>query len=128
MRTALCLFALVACCFGQDKKAQPKFQGENYVVCLLTKGEKWTPAETPETRKIQEGHMANIRSMAATGKLIVAGPFADDSALRGMFIFRTTLEDARAMTSVDPAVKAGRLVPECHPWFAGKGLNVPEPH
>ena len=32
--------------------------------------------------------MANIRRMGATGKLIVAGPFSDDTDLRGMFIFK----------------------------------------
>jgi uncharacterized protein YciI len=48
------------------------------------------------TRRIQEGHMANIRKMAAAGKLAVAGPFAGNGDLRGVFIFQnTTLAEAR---------------------------------
>ena len=72
--------------------------------------------------------MANIRKMAATGKLIVAGPFSDDGDLRGVFIFKLkSVEEAKAMVDEDPAVKAGRLVVEFHPWFAAAGLKVDPP-
>ena len=69
--------------------------------------------------------MANIRKMAETGKLILAGPFTDDGDLRGLFVFRTgTLEEAKALAEQDPAVKAGRLRLEWHPWFAAKNITV----
>jgi uncharacterized protein YciI len=123
MKFALALF-LAAAAFAQE----PKYEMDNYVVGILVKGPKWTPDVTPELEKIQEGHMANIRRMAATGKLIVAGPFsANNDRARGMFIFKTTLEDAQQMVAEDPAVKAGRLVLELYPWFAAKGLTVAPP-
>ena len=63
--------------------------------------------------------------MAETGKLIIAGPFADGGDLRGMLIFRVdTPEEAKALAEQDPAVKAGRLVLEWHPWFAAKNITV----
>ncbi len=69
--------------------------------------------------------MANIRKMAEAGKLLVAGPFTDDGDLRGLFVFRTaTLEEAKAMAEQDPAVKAGRLRLEWHPWFAARNITV----
>jgi alpha-L-fucosidase 2 len=72
--------------------------------------------------------MANIRRMAAAGKLTVAGPFSDGGDMRGMFIFNnTTMDEARALADTDPAVKAGRLVLELHPWYAGAGLRVNPP-
>jgi uncharacterized protein YciI len=71
--------------------------------------------------------MAHIRRMGESGKLIVAGPFTHDGELRGMFIFKTTMEDAKALTADDPAVKAGRLTFELYPWLAGKGLSVAPP-
>ena len=72
--------------------------------------------------------MANINKMAATGKLVVAGPFTDNGDVRGVFIFhQTTVDEARAMTDQDPAVKAGRLVVELHPWMAAAGLRVNAP-
>ena len=69
--------------------------------------------------------MENIRKMGATGKLVIAGPFADGGDLRGLFIFRVeTLEEAKALAEQDPAVKAGRLVLEWHPWYAAKNIVV----
>jgi uncharacterized protein YciI len=100
---------------------------DHYVMAFLKRGPKWTPEVTPETTKIQEGHMANIRRMAASGKLILAGPFEDDTELRGVFLFRCSMEEARKEAAQDPAVKAGRLVLEFHPWFAPKGIGIVPP-
>jgi len=108
--------------------AEPQYQMTTYVMGLLRKGPKWTAEDNAYTRSIQEGHMANIKKMAATGKLIVAGPFSDNGDLRGVFIFKVkSVDEARAMVDADPAVKAGRLVVELHPWFAAEGLRVNDP-
>ncbi len=96
-----------------------------YQVAFLRKGPAWTPGSTPELDKLQADHLAHIGKMAETGKLIIAGPFSDGGDLRGMFIFRVdTLEEAKALAEQDPAVKAGRLVLEWHPWFAAKNILV----
>src|SRR4051812_21879258 len=100
---------------------------DRYVVGFLKKGPNWTGQVTEETKKIQEGHMANIRRMGATGKLVVAGPFEDKGELAGMFIFKCSLEEAQREASQDPAVQSGRLVLELHPWFAAKGIKVNPP-
>jgi uncharacterized protein YciI len=89
---------------------------------FLRRGASWTPDRTPEVEKIQEGHMAHIHKMADAGKLIVAGPFADGGQLRGIFIFKATAEEARALASEDPAVKAGRLALDVHPWMVADGI------
>src|SRR5260370_40069381 len=88
---------------------------------LLKRGPSWSPQQTPETQKVQEAHMANIRAMWEAKKLIIAGPFGDDSDLRGVFIFQVgSLEEAKALAASDPAVKAGRPAGEVHPWWAGR--------
>ena len=121
------MLAAAAPLVAEDPPA-PKYEMTTYVVGLLYRGPKSTKESTPETQKIQEGHMANIRKMAAAGKLAVAGPFSDDGDLRGIFIFQnTTVDEARAMCEQDPAVQAGRLRFELHPWFAAKGLKVDPP-
>ena len=90
---------------------------------FLTRGEKWTPEQTPATEEIQKGHMANINRLAEMKKLIAAGPFGDDGRLRGIFVFRVgSLEEAKALTASDPAVQAGRLAMEIHPWMIPEGL------
>ena len=95
-----------------------------YVVGFLKRGPKWVAESTDETKRIQEGHMAHIRKMGESGKLIVAGPFTGNGDLRGMFIFKVSLEEAKAIAEDDPAVKSGRLALEFHRWWAGKGLRV----
>ncbi len=93
-----------------------------YLFGILRKGSGWTAEETDATRKIQEGHMANIRRMASLGKLVHAGPFTDDGDLRGIFIFKgTTVDEARALCENDPAIRSGRLILDLHPWMVPKG-------
>ena len=73
---------------------------------------------------MQEGHMANIRSLHAEGKLLKAGPTEDSSGrnVRGIFILTTdSVEKAREWVSNDPLIKAGRLVPEFLKWYVEKG-------
>src|SRR5437763_10951816 len=124
------LLLLATLSFGlwaQEQKA-PQYEMTTYIMGLLKRGPNSTPDVTPESQRLQDGHMANIRKMAQTGKLVVAGPFSDNGDLRGVFIFQnTSMEEAKAMVDQDPAVKAGRLVVELHPWFAAAGLRVNPP-
>jgi uncharacterized protein len=118
------LFAISAALLS----GEPKYEMGHYVMGLLRRGPNAGTGDQAERERIQEGHMANIRKMAATGKLIVAGPFEDNGDLRGIFIFQgVTVEEAKAMTDDDPAIKAGRLVVELHPWFAAAGLKMNPP-
>ena len=103
--------------------AQPaKVEMLTYYMGFLKKGAKWTPEVTPETTRIQEQHLAHIRKSADSGKLILAGPFADNGDIRGVLVYKTaSLEEAKAIAEQDPAVQAGRLSVEMHPWMTQKG-------
>jgi uncharacterized protein YciI len=64
-----------------------------------------------------------MAKLHAEGKLLVAGPFMDDTPMRGIVIYRVaTLDVAKALAAEDPAVKAGRLVLDAHPWMTFKGI------
>lgn len=131
-------FIFIAICmsigsFAQEKKDnQPKtfkiapMPGEKdsmtmkqYYFVMLIKGkdrDKITDKATID--KIQQGHMANMERLAKERKLLVAGPFGDDSNWRGLFILNCdTKEEAEALLATDPAIKAGRLDYELHPWW-----------
>ncbi|HWN99939.1 MAG TPA: YciI family protein [Blastocatellia bacterium] len=93
-----------------------------YYLAFLKRGPKWTGESTPETNALQAAHMAHIKSMAATGKLVIAGPFTNAPPYAGVFVFKVgSLEEAKSMAEADPTVKAGRLVAELHPWSVAKG-------
>lgn len=70
------------------------------------------------------GHLANIRRLAESGKLVVAGPLGkNDKSYRGIFIFNTgTLEETRDLLQSDPAIKAGFLATEIYPWYGSAAL------
>jgi uncharacterized protein YciI len=92
-------------------------------LALLTRGAKWTPEKTPATEELQKAHIANIVRLAEMKKLVVAGPFGDNGTLRGIFVFKVaSLDEARALAETDPAVKAGRLAMDLHPWLVPEGV------
>ena len=92
-------------------------------LALLTRGPKWTPEKTPATEELQKAHLANIVRLADMKKLVVAGPFGDNGTLRGIFVFKVaSLDEARALTETDPAVQAGRLAIDLHPWMVPEGI------
>lgn len=108
-----------------QKPSEAHYEMTTYYLVLLYRGPNSTAEVTPETQRIQEAHMANIGRMADEGKLIMAGPMAEDGKLRGIFVFRVgSLQEAQALAAEDPAVKAGRLVPEVHPWYTAKNIRV----
>jgi len=72
---------------------------------------------------LQRGHMNHVNKMAEDGKLVLAGPFLDGGEVRGIFVFDVeTIEEARELTASDPAIKAGRLQMELHPWYGSPAL------
>ena len=92
-------------------------------LAFLVRGDKWTPEKTPQTEAIQKAHLQNIQRLADLKKLVVAGPFGDNGTLRGIFVFRVdSIEEARQLAATDPAVQAGRLALQIHPWLVPEGI------
>jgi uncharacterized protein len=100
-----------------------------YVIAFLKSGPVKL-ADSLQMAELQKAHLKNIARMIEAGKLITAGPFLDNQSLRGIYIFDvTTVEEARELTTTDPAIKAGTLVMELHPWYGSAALKVlPELH
>jgi uncharacterized protein len=128
---AIFLFSLIGLSYSQTKKLiRPKqktaAQIKQYWFVLLTEGKNRTQ-DSVSAAKIQEGHMANINRLYDEGKLKVAGPFGDDGNWKGIFIFDCgTKEELEKMLITDPAIAAGRLAYEIHPWWtAATGSFVP---
>lgn len=137
MKTLLFLFAIAAFsinCFAQNttkpvydaalakKLGADQYGMKKYVLAFLKEG----PTQLKDSAarmQLQMAHLKNIGRLAAEGKLVVAGPFLDNQPIRGIFIFNVeTLEEARKLTKTDPAIKAGSLVMELHPFYCSAAL------
>lgn len=95
---------------------------KQYVMAYLKRGPN-RDQDSATADALQKAHLENIMRMAEEGKLVVAGPFMDEGDVRGIYIFNVaTVEEAKALTETDPAIQAGRLEMELHPWYGSAAL------
>ena len=113
MRALLIALVLTATVHGQatyDAALAARLKADDngmktYVMALLKAGpNRNRPRE--EAQKLQAAHRA------------------------GIYVFDVaTVAEAEALTKTDPAIQAGQLVMELHPWYATAGLmTIPELH
>ncbi len=108
--------------FAQREIEAEGFKLKQYYFVMLTAGPNKEKIDSLKLQKIQAGHLENIREMGKEGKLAIAGPFGDDGDWRGIFIFDVDTEDeVKELLKNDPAIQAGRLAYEIHPWWTEKG-------
>ena len=89
---------------------------------FLKKGPKWSAEKTPESADIQTRHLAHLEKAWKAGKLVIAGPGGDNGDIRGVIVYKTpTIEEALTWANADPAVEAGRLAVDMHPWYVARG-------
>lgn len=105
-----------------EKLGADQYGMRRYVMAFLKSGPN-RGQDSTEAAQLQRAHMDNIGRLAEAGKLSLAGPFLDGGDIRGIYIFNVeTIEEAKALTETDPAIQAGRLVMELHPWYGSAAL------
>ena len=72
---------------------------------------------------LQQRHLAFYTKMREDGYVVLNGPFSGqpDESLRGIAVFRTSVEEARRLARQDPSVQAGRLVVDVFTWYMQPG-------
>ncbi len=86
------------------------------------------PADAPklpeaELDALQQRHLAFWAELRQAGHVLVNGPFTGqpDETLRGISVFRTSLDETRRLAENDPSVLAGRLALEIFTWLMPHG-------
>lgn len=123
------MLAMVAESFAQrefkSKEGDTTYVMKRYVFMLLNEGPK-RDHDSATVSIIQEGHMKHINEMAATGKMVIAGPFEGGGKHRGILIFDVdSIAQAIRMESADPAIVSGRLEMQAIFWWTAKGSKLP---
>ena len=95
-----------------------------YVFVMLKTGPK-ADLSKEELSKLFAGHLANIKRLSHEGKLLLAGPFADNKqSYEGIFILNVaTLQEAETLMQTDPAVASGRFVLEMVEWYGSAAIQ-----
>ena len=97
---------------------------KRYVLVMLKTGPR-TDFAKDELHTLLTGHQANIKRLAHEGKLVVAGPFGDNThGYEGIFILNVaTQSEAEALLKTDPAIAAGRFAFEAVEWYGSAALQ-----
>lgn len=127
MRKIFLVLAMVCIANALAAQSAPaeKYVMKTYYLVFLKKGPQRNQ-DSAAVAKIQKEHLAHLDLMAEEGKLCIAGPLMDNGDIRGICIYNvTTREEAEKLANDDPAVKAGRLIVEIHPFYAAQGSRLP---
>jgi uncharacterized protein len=96
---------------------------KTYIMAFLKKGRKRWMIDSTKANLLQKAHLDNITRLADEGKLVVAGPFLENTDLRGIYIFDVrTVAEAQQLCGTDPAIQAESLTMEFHPWYGSAAL------
>jgi len=94
-----------------------------YQFGFLVRGPKADQIPEADLETLQAAHLAYMAEQARVGTLIMAGPFENAGDLRGVVVYDAgSLDEANTIAAGDPAVKAGRLAVEMHPWITARGM------
>jgi uncharacterized protein YciI len=96
---------------------------DRFTIGLLIRNPNAPKLSTNEENDLQDAHMAHLAQLHDDGVLLAAGPLQgpQDRDLRGMEIYRGSLDEVKALADQDPAVRAGRFVHHFLPWMVPGG-------
>ncbi len=109
-----CLFVLSQLVSAQEKQ---------YSIVFLNKKTDSEKISPEETKRIMDGHMANMGRLSKEGKLLAAGPFDGGG---GIFIMNSaSVAEVEVWISTDPGVQAKRWDIEIMPYIPRHGGVCP---
>ena len=100
------------------------FTMQKYFIVFLKRGPDQSQGEE-KAAEIQAAHLSYLGDLYKKGIINLNGPTGGEGDIRGFSVYNVaTIEEATKYANNDPAVKAGRLITEAHPWWLAKGSGV----
>jgi uncharacterized protein len=95
-----------------------------YTVVFLRRPSDAPQLSDKELDELQREHIAFNARMREEGHAVLTGPLSGqpDQSLRGINVFRTSVEETRRLMDQDPSVQAGRLAVDVFTWYLPEGL------
>jgi uncharacterized protein YciI len=94
-----------------------------YTLVLLRRPAAAPAMSDEELDALQARHLAYRAELRRQGKVVVNGPFDEQSdvSMRGMSIFTCDPAEAARLSDGDPSVQAGRLTYDVMEWWVAAG-------
>jgi uncharacterized protein len=94
-----------------------------YTIVFLRRPPDAPAMSNEQIGALQQGHLDFLARMRAAGHALITGPVTGqpDESLRGIAIYRTSVEETRRLAQQDPSVQAGRLVLDIFTWLMPAG-------
>jgi len=119
MKTVTTLAVLILILTSFSIAQEPQHKLVQFQMAIMKKGPALVSTKEQERNQILQQHLANVLSLLDSGKAVIVGPFRDDTNVAGIFILRaSSTAEAKTWVEADPAVRAGLMVPEMHPWWS----------
>ena len=94
-----------------------------YTVVFLRRPPGAPQLSDDELAALQREHLAFNARMRDAGHAVITGPVSGqpDVSLRGLSVFRRSVDETRKLMDGDPSVRAGRLVVDVFTWYMPAG-------
>jgi uncharacterized protein YciI len=103
--------------------ADPPAEFDVYELVLLRHAEGRAEIDDETAEQLQGQHLGHFAAMKEAGHMKVAGPLDEqpDDSWRGICLYQVgSIEEARRLAELDPAVRAGRFRIEVMCWYTAK--------
>lgn len=96
---------------------------DRFTVALLVLRSDRPKLGQKEEDELQDAHMAHLAKLHDQGDLLLSGPLlgAEDRDIRGLSIYKGSVEEVKALADKDPGVRAGRYSVRIFPWMVPGG-------
>jgi len=94
----------------------------HYQLGIVRKGDGTGSTTETDPEFVHRQHKAYVAKLFQNGDLVAIGSFSSSKKLIGLFIYKTSPENARILVANDPSVKVGRIAVDLFSWSLPKGV------